>query len=192
VELRDDFTLARNELRDADRGAEDTDLDPLDEAARRMARAENAAVFHGLAAAGIAGVVDASSHPSIKLSDDFYAYPGFVAKAVELLLRAGVGGPYGLALGPACYTGVIETTEAGGGLVFDHLRKILGGPLVWAPGLDGAVVMSLRGGDFLFESGQDVSLGYDSHDEASVRLYLEQSFSFRVAGDDAAVGLVNP
>ena len=192
VELRTDFALARTELRDADRGAADPDLAPLDDAARRMARAENTAVFHGFAEGHIKGVAEASSHPVIQLSDDFDAYPGYVGKAIEMLLQAGVGGPYGLALGPGCYIGLIESTEHGGCLVFDHLRKILGGPLVWAPGLDGAVVMSLRGGDFLFESGQDLSLGYDSHDDESVRLYLEQSFSFRVAGDDAAVALVNP
>jgi uncharacterized linocin/CFP29 family protein len=191
LELRADFALSRIELRDADRGAADADLDPLDDAAKRIARAENKAVFHGFAGGGIEGVTEASSHPPIELSADFDSYPGHVAKAIELLLQAGVGGPYGLALGPGCYTGVIESTEHGGFLVFDHLRKILGGPLVWAPGLDGAVVMSLRGGDFLFESGQDLSLGYDSHDDDSVRLYLEQSFSFRVAGDDAAVALVN-
>ena len=57
---------------------------------------------------------------------------------------------------------MLETTEHGGYPLLDHLRKILGGPLVWAPGVDGAVVVSLRGGDFLFESGEDVSVGYDA------------------------------
>ena len=114
-----------------------------------------------------------------------------MAKAVEVLLEAGIDGPYGLALGPACYTGVIETTEHGGYLVFDHLRKILGGPIVRAPGVEGALVLSMRGGDFLFESGQDLSIGYDSHDSETVRLYLEESFSFRVATNEAAIALVN-
>jgi uncharacterized linocin/CFP29 family protein len=190
VELRDEFSLAREELRAADRGAEDADLAPLDSSAQRIAEAENRAVFHGFAAAGIVGITEASSHAPIQLSEDFDDYPGHVAKAVELLLRAGVGGPYGLALGPTCYTGVVETTEHGGYLVFDHLRKILDGPIVWSPGVAGAVVLSLRGGDFLFESGQDLSLGYDSHDGDSVRLYLEESFSFRVATEEAAVELV--
>jgi uncharacterized linocin/CFP29 family protein len=86
---------------------------------------------------------------------------------------------------------VIESTEHGGYLVFDHLRKILDGPIVRAPGVDGAVALSLRGGDFLFESGQDLSIGYDSHDSETVRLYLEESFSFRVAIPEAAVRLVS-
>ena len=48
---------------------------------------------------------------------------------------------------------------------------------MWAPGVRGAVVVSLRGGDFLFESGQDLSIGYDHHDADLVHLYLEESFT---------------
>jgi uncharacterized linocin/CFP29 family protein len=51
------------------------------------------------------------------------------------------------------------------------------------------VALSLRGGDFLFESGQDLSIGYDSHDSDVVHLYLEESFSFHVATPEAAVAL---
>jgi uncharacterized linocin/CFP29 family protein len=189
VELRHDFSISREELRDGDRGAPDVDLEALDQAALAVAAAENVAVFHGFAEAEIVGITEASPHPAIPLGDDFDAYPGHVAKAVELLLRAGISGPYGLALGPDGYTGVIETTEHGGYLVLDHLRKILGGPIVWAPGIEGAVVLSVRGGDFLLDSGQDLSIGYEGHDADAVRLYLEESFSFRVATADAAVAL---
>ena len=84
---------------------------------------------------------------------------------------------------------MVETAEHGGYPLLDHLHKILEGPIVWGPGLEGAVVLSLRGGDFLFESGQDLSIGYESHDAAVVRLYVEQSFSFRVVTPEAAVVL---
>ena len=60
---------------------------------------------------------------------------------------------------------------------------------MWTPGIDDAVVLSLRGGDFTFDSGQDLSIGYLSHDEATVRMYLEESFSFHVIEPDAAVVL---
>ena len=189
VELRSDFSISRVELRDAERGAEDIDLNALDESTRLIACAENVAVFHGFKQGGIVGITEASTHPPIALGDDFDAYPGHVAKAVELLRRQGIGGPYGLALGPDGYTGVIETTEHGGYLVFDHLGKILDGPIVWAPGVQGAVVLSLRGGDFLFESGQDLSIGYEGHDAETVQLYLQESFNFRVVTPEAAITL---
>ena len=189
VELRADFTLSHTELRAADRGAEDVDLGPLDAAARRIATAENRAVFHGWDAAGITGIAQASSLESLSLGENCELYPRHVATAVEALLSAGVEGPYGLALGPAAYRRVLQTSEHGGYPLLDHLRKIIGGPLVWSPGVDGAVVVSLRGGDFLFESGEDLSIGYDGHDADGVSLYLVESFTFRVAGDDAAVTL---
>ena len=55
---------------------------------------------------------------------------------------------------------MVETGELGGYPLFDHLKSILDGPIVWTPGLSGAVVVTLRGGDFLLDCGQDVSVGY--------------------------------
>ncbi len=189
VELRAPFSIDRAELADADRGAEDADLEALDEATHRIAVAENTAVFHGWGAAGITGIVEASPHEAIELGEDCERYPRHVAKAVDALLSAGVEGPYGLALGPETHTRVLETSEHGGYPLLEHLREIVGGPLVWSPGVKGAAVLSVRGGDFLFESGEDLSIGYESHDADVVRLYLEESLSFRVATPEAAVAL---
>ena len=189
VELRADFTLSRAELDDAERGARDLDLAGLEEAARRIALAENTAVFHGYGAGQIAGIAERASHPSLPLPADAEQYPTAVAGAVDVLRQAGIGGPYGLALSPVIYTEIAKTAEHGGHLLLDHLRRILGGPLVWAPGVEGGIVLSLRGGDFVFESGQDISIGYASHDDTTVSLYLEESLSFRVVEPDAAVAL---
>jgi uncharacterized linocin/CFP29 family protein len=189
VELRAEFAISLAELRDNDRGAVDADLAPLDEAAQRIAIAENVAVFHGWRQAGIAGIAEASPVAPQALGDSSENYPRSVARAVEALRAVGVEGPYGLALGPDEHTRVIETAEHGGYPLFDHLAKILAGPIVWAPGVKGAVVLSLRGGDFLFESGQDLAIGYSHHDADAVHLYLEESFSFVVATPEAAAPL---
>jgi uncharacterized linocin/CFP29 family protein len=188
VEVRADFELSLTELRDADRGAVDTDLEALDRAAHQIAVAENIAVFHGWHGA-ITGIGEASPHQAMALGEDTDGYPRPVAGAVERLLHNGIGGPYALALGGEQYQRVVETAEHGGYPLLDHLRKILEGPVAWAPGVKGAVVLSLRGGDFLFESGQDLSIGYDGHNGDVLRLYLEESFSFRVATAEAAVVL---
>lgn len=190
VEVRADFEIGRQELRDADRGAQDADLASLDRAAHQIAMAENIAVFHGWKDS-ITGIAQATPHKPIALGKATDKYPTAVAGATERLLCSGVTGPYGLALGRDQYRQVVETAEHGGYPLLDHLHKILEGPIVWAPGVRGAVVMSLRGGDFLFESGQDLSIGYASHDADVVRLYLEQSFSFRVATPEAAVVLTD-
>jgi uncharacterized linocin/CFP29 family protein len=188
VEVRADFELSRSELRDADRGAEDADLGPLDKAAHQIAVAENKAVFHGWHGA-MAGIEEASPHEPIALGAKADNYRRPVAAAVERLLHNGISGPYGLALGGEQYQRVVETAEHGGYPLLEHLRKILEGPIVWAPGVGGAIVLSLRGGDFLLESGQDLSIGYAAHDAEAVQLYLEESFSFHVATPEAAVVL---
>jgi uncharacterized linocin/CFP29 family protein len=189
VELRASFSVSRQELDDAERGADNIELPELDEAVRQLALAENVAVFHGYADAGILGITESTSHAALAFDEDMEQYPKVVAQAADVLRRAGVGGPYGMAIGPDIYTGIVETAEHGGYLLFDHLRQILGGPLVWAPGVEGGVVVSLRGGDFVIDSGQDLSIGYSDHDSAVVRLYLEESFTFRVIEPDAAVAL---
>jgi uncharacterized linocin/CFP29 family protein len=188
VEVRADFELSRAELDDADRGADDVDLGTLDTAAHQIAAAENAAVFHGWRDA-IRGISEASPNDPLPLGPAADGYPRPVAAAVERLLQNGVGGPYGLALGSEQYRLVIETAEHGGYPLLEHLRKIVEGPIVWAPGVSGAVVLSLRGGDFILDSGQDVAIGYDRHEADTVTLYLQESFSFHVATPEAAVAL---
>jgi uncharacterized linocin/CFP29 family protein len=187
AEVRADFAIARAELRDDDRGADDVDLASLDTAAHQMAVAENRAVFHGWPEASITGIAEASPHQGLQLGNEPGGYPRPVASAVEQLLRNGISGPYALALGNEEYKRVVETAENGGYPLLEHLRKIVEGDLIWTPGLDGAVVVSMRGGDFVFESGQDLSIGYLDHDADVVRFYLEQSFSFHVATPEAAV-----
>ena len=170
IEARADFEIALDELRDADRGAADADLDALDLAAHRIAVAENVAVFHGWSGA-ITGITEASPHAPVPLGASPQDYPSAVAAAIERLLGSGIAGPYALALGDEQHRLVIETAEHGGYPMLEHLRKILDGPIVWAPGVRGAVLVSQRGGDFLLDCGQDLSIGYDSHDEQVVRLY---------------------
>jgi uncharacterized linocin/CFP29 family protein len=189
VEARADFKVSLKELRDADRGAADADLDELDRAAHRVAVAENVAVFHGWGGA-ITGITEASPHDPVALGEPVEQYPRAVAAATELLLNSGIAGPYALALGVEEHQRVIETAEHGGYPLLEHLRKIIDGPIVWAPGVQGAVLISQRGGDFLFDSGQDLSIGYDSHDGRAVGLYLQESFSFQAVTPDAAVALV--
>jgi uncharacterized linocin/CFP29 family protein len=188
IEVRAYFELSREQLRDTDRGADDADLESLDKAAHRIAVAENVAVFHGWESA-ITGIGEASPYDAASLGPDPNGYPEKIAGAVERLLQAGIVGPYGLALGPEQYGRVVSTAEHGGYPLLEHLHKIVDGPIVWAPGVQGAVVLSQRGGDFVLESGQDLSIGYDSHDGDVVRLYLEESFSFHVATPEAAVTL---
>jgi uncharacterized linocin/CFP29 family protein len=189
VELRASFSLDRTELEAVDRGAADPDLDPVVDAARRMAHAEDNLVFNGFAEGGVAGITEATPHAAIPMPDDFDRFPTSVAQAIGVLREAGVGGPYAIALGPGPYTALTETAF-GGYPVLNHVQLLLEGPVVWAPAVECAIVLSVRGGDFELISGQDLAVGYDRHDEASVSLYLEESLTFRAVTPEAAVAIV--
>lgn len=192
VEVRSAFELSVDELDGVERGAEDVDLEPVREAATRAALAEDTAIFHGYAAADIEGVGEAGLHPPLDISDDYDDYPSTVARAVATLQGSGVAGPFAIALGPRCWRGVIETTHHGGYPIFEHIRMILGGPIVWAPAVNGAVVLSTRGDDFRLTVGQDFSIGYLGHDDSTVRLYVEESFTFEILEPRAAVRMRYP
>jgi uncharacterized linocin/CFP29 family protein len=189
IELRVSFTLERSDLDSADRGDPAIELGPLDTAARQIALAENVTVFHGYEAGGIRGISEESSHSLLPVRGEWGAYPSVVASGVARLRGSGVGGPYGLALGDDAWLGVSETIERGGYPLLEHLTRIVGGPIVWAPGVIGGMLISQRGGDFVLDSGQDLSIGYLHHDHQQVTLYLEESFTFRVLEPDAAIAL---
>jgi uncharacterized linocin/CFP29 family protein len=188
VELRVPFELARAELEAIGRGAEDPDLDPLRKATRAIALAEDRAVFHGYGEAHIEGIMEAATDSTLAISDDYGAYPGVVAEAVHRLRSASIGGPLGIALGPRCFTG-LSKTMLGGFPAIDQVRRLLDGPVIPAPAIDGALVVSMRGGDFSLTVGQDFSIGYLDHSGDSVTLYLQESLTFRVLAPEAAVPL---
>ena len=191
VELRAYFDLSREEMDTIERGAEDPELQPLIDAATRIAYAEDTAIFHGYAAGGIKGIDQASAHPILPIPDDYQAYPKSIAEATRLLRMAGVDGPYAIALGPRYYTGLTQAVGDGGYPVLNVVRKLVDGPLVWAPAINGAVVLSLRGEDFELTVGQDLSIAYQSHTDKMIRLYLVETMAFRVLTPKAAVALAH-
>lgn len=192
IEVRVPFELSRDELDVAGRGAKDADLDAVRYAARAAALAEDRAIFQGFTEGGIQGISIASAASTLAIPSDYVKYPDVVAEATQKLRSEGVDGPYAIALGPRCYTGLTRSTQAGGYPVINHIRKLVDGPILWAPAADGAIVLSLRGGDFELTVGQDFSIGYLDHTAASVRLYLQESFTFRVLSPEAAVPLKYP
>ncbi len=188
IEIRIPFELSREELDAIGRGARDADLDPVRNAARAAAIAEDRAIFQGYPAGAIEGIFPAAAQRALTIPAAYEEYPDIVAEATHRLRSEGVNGPYGIALGPRCYTGLTRSTDRGYPII-NHVRQLVDGPIVWAPAADGAVVLSQRGGDFELTVGQDFSIGYLDHTSTSVLLYLQETFTFRVMSAEAAVPL---
>lgn len=189
VELEVPFRLAREEVDSMARGSRDADLANVVAAARKAALTEDHAIFEGFAEAGIEGIFERGAHQALTLSEDYEQYPRAVASALTRLRNQGVEGPYAIALGPRCYEGLTETVNKGGYPVINMVTQQLDGRIVWAPAIDGALVLSLRGSDFELVVGEDFSIGYSSHDAEHVTLYLQESMTFMVYTPEAAVPL---
>jgi len=188
VRLRVPFTLSRDAIDDVERGSQDSDWDPVKDAAKKLAFAEDRAIFEGYAAASIQGIRACSSNQAIALPDDAREFPDAITQAMSQLRLGGVDGPYSVLLSAEAFTLVSETTE-NGYPIREHLNRLIEGDIIWAPAIDGAFVVSTRGGDFELRLGTDVSIGYLEHDSETVRLYLDETLTFLCYTAEASVAL---
>jgi uncharacterized linocin/CFP29 family protein len=188
VELRVPFTVDRQAVDDVDRGSKDSDWQPVKDAARRMAFVEDRAVFEGYGAAGITGIRVSASNQALTLPAEVLDYPNVVSQAVSLLRLAGVNGPYSLLLSADAYTAVNETSDHGYP-IREHIARVIDGDIIWAPAINGAFLLSTRGGDYELHIGQDLSIGYSSHDATTIELYFQESLTFLMYTSEAAVAL---
>jgi uncharacterized linocin/CFP29 family protein len=186
VELRIPFDMSRAELDAVDRGARDPNLDNVTAAAREIAIAEDRAIFHGYAQ--IRGICEVRARTAVPLGTSHADYPGAVAAALTRLRDDGVEGPFAVVLNEQLYKDLASRTD-GGYPILSHVQRLIDGELVWAPGLEGGVVISQRGGDFEMTVGQDFSIGYLDHDPERVHLYIEESFTFLILTEQAALPL---
>lgn len=188
VRLRVPFSVARVAIDDVERGSQDSDWDPVKKAAKKLAFVEDRAIFEGYAAASIDGIRSSSSNPPLALPADAREFPDVIARALSELRLAGVDGPYSVLLSAESYTKVSDTTEHGYP-IREHIRRLIDGDIIWAPAIDGAFVLSTRGGDYDLQLGTDVSIGYLSHDAENVQLYLEETMTFLCYTAEASVAL---
>jgi uncharacterized linocin/CFP29 family protein len=188
VMLRVPFALSRLDVDNVERGAQDSDWQPVKDAVRQIAFAEDRAIFDGYPAAGITGVRNSTSNPVLTLPGEAREYPTVISQAVSALRLAGVSGPYSLLLSADAYTMVSETSDHGYP-IREHLARVVDGEIIWAPAIEGAFLLTGRGGDYELRLGQDLSIGYLSHDAEHVQLYFQESLTFLAYTAEASVAL---
>jgi uncharacterized linocin/CFP29 family protein len=189
IEVRVPFELDRQQIDDVERGADDSDWQPAKDAARKIAFAEDRAIFEGYPAAGITGIRQGTSNPVMTMPDDVREYPDAIARALSQLRLVGVNGPYSVLLGAEAYTKLAESSD-NGYPILEHIRRLVETEIIWAPAIEGAVVLTTRGGDFDLHVGQDFSIGYLSYSETAVKLYLQETFTFLLLTTEASVSIL--
>ena len=188
VELRVPFELDVWELDNLSRGADDPDVEALIQAALKLAHFEEQAIYSGFPPGNIKGLAESKAHAPLTLGDDAARYPDIITRAMLMLNDEGVNGPYALVLGPRPYR--LLSGDASVYPLRQRVARLIDGPILHTTAGDGGFLLSARGGDFQLTVGQDISIGYDWHDQRKASLYLTESFTFRVLTPEAVVPLV--
>ncbi|MDG5800935.1 family 1 encapsulin nanocompartment shell protein [Marinilabiliaceae bacterium ANBcel2] len=184
VETRVPFELNMWELDNVIRGAKDIDLGAMEDAARKIAKFEESAIYNGFDAGCIKGLKASSEYEPVTLSMDDDSISLAVAEAMAKLKEAAVEGPYSLVVNIKLWQRLNSYVK--GYPLKKQIENLIGGSIVMSPCIDDAFLLSERGGDFNLTIGQDISIGYESHTSKTIQLYFTESFTFQVT-DPAAV-----
>lgn len=186
IEARTPIHLQLMELDSISRGMEGADLSPVAQACERIAAAEDSVIFNGYGSGSVRGVLPASEHESIAVRGTPEERFAGLVQAWQTLQGAGVGGPYGLALGEDLHAALLQASDDGYPVI-RRARELLQGPIVRCGAIDGGALVSMRGGDFRLTVGGDMSIGYVACDRDQVELYITSSFTFETFDPAAAV-----
>lgn len=187
TEVRKSFRLNLWELDNAVRGAEDVDLGELETAVGDMAEFEERSIYQGFDKACIKGLKEGSGHKSLSFPNQPQDILKTIAEGVGTLKKSFVEGPYHLVVGRDQWQKLMAQT--GGYPLRKQVEDLIGGEIILNFYIDQGFLVSGRGGDFKLTLGQDLAIGYESHSEKEVQLYITESFTFRILEPAAVVVL---
>jgi uncharacterized linocin/CFP29 family protein len=185
VEIRKPFELDLWELDNLERGAKDVDLTPLENAVKEVALFEENAIYEGFDPAEIKGLNQAAKNKPVPFPKTTNGFLKEVGNQIIRLKHNAVEGPYALVITAKEWLEFVKLSE--GYPILKQLQEILGGKVIINQSNTNSYLVSERGGDYELVLGQDVALGYDSHDTRNVKLYLTASFTFRVLSPEAII-----
>lgn len=188
VETRVSFEMDVWELDNVARGAKDLELDPLIKAAEKIASFEENAIYNGFEPGGIVGLAHTGAPQQISISTE---HPRDImaglSEGLVFFRKNSIDGPYALVAGPQLWQ-IIDVFGDGYPLR-KRVTSLFDGGMILATELEGGFLVSTRGGDFELTLGQDLSIGYESTVGDKVRLFIAESFTFRVIEPNAVVPL---
>jgi uncharacterized linocin/CFP29 family protein len=177
VEVRTSFTMDIWELDNVSRGAESLNWDAMEEAACELATFEENAIYHGLNKAGVSGLKKCSQYDTAELPESTDALLNALSRQLTVFRKNGIEGPYSLVVNPDDWERL--TGELDGYPLRKQIKLLLDGNIILSPFIKETFFVSERGGDFRLTLGQDISIGYQFHDEEKVKLYFTESFTFQ-------------
>lgn len=187
LEIRKPFTLDLWELDNASRNAEDIDLENLENAAKEIAAFEDRVFYYGFKEVNAPGLIGAFEGKAENVDLEAEKFTRKVADQVVKLRQRAVEGPYTLVLPADVWSKLISQSVSYP--VMRQLKDIIGGDVIINHENKDIFLLSERGGDFELSIGQDISIGYEGHDNDKVKLYFTESFMYRIIGPEACTVL---
>jgi len=178
IEIRKPFELDIWEMDNIERGAADVDLEPLVSAAKQVALFEENLIYSGLKEGNVVGLEESSIHPKVTLPEDPKKLLQVIGAQITKFKKHGVEGSFSLVLNDKKWEELAGLEN--GYPIIKQLEEVLNVKVIINHGNFNSFIVSERGGDFELTLGQDISIGYDSHDTKKVKLYFTESFTFRV------------
>lgn len=184
VELRMPFELDIWELDNIARGKETIDVDNLITAARQVAKFEEDLIYKGFKAAQIEGLLECTEHPKLQLAGNYDKLCDLLSQAIIAFKQEAIEGEFNLVVGNDLYQYINSYNK--GYPTKKLVESIINGDIILSESIEGGLLVARRGGDFRLTLGQDMSIGYESHNNRKVQLYFTESLTFQVL-DPAAV-----
>jgi len=185
IEARVSFTLNRWELDNLTRGAKDIDLTNLEDAVKKIAEFEEKTVYKGLKDGHIKGLEEASAHKKIPFGNDGTQIMEAISKGLIDLKDHFQEGPFVLIVGEE----VFKRLNTSGQVypLFNQIESLINGKILLNPVIKGAFLFPYDNKNFELTIGQDFSIGYDSHDAETIKLFITESLTFRVLDENIIV-----
>jgi len=180
------FFLNKRDLAATERDGLMFDAAPVAGAAMACAAKEESIIYNGLQ--DVPGLLNAEGGSSLTLTkwDKTGTAADQIIDAVTKLDDAGFHGPYCMALAPAQYNLLLRRYPQGDGTELDHVRTIVAGDVVKAPGLKKGGVLLASGRQYCsVVIGQDMSIGYNGPSGDSLAFSISESLALLIRAPEA-------
>ncbi|MBN2504197.1 MAG: bacteriocin family protein [Bacilli bacterium] len=184
LETRQNFELSRWELDNVIRGTKDIDLEPLEKAAEAIAKFEEKALYYGNKDANIRGLIELAG-TKITLKGDSQTILQEVSRAVIKLEEAYANKPLDLIVGDDFYDQLNKIH--GAKLLREIVESVIGGKVIRSSNLQGGLLLPNNHEDLELTIGQDYTIGYEFHDQTSVKFFIMNSFVLNVYDNNLLV-----
>lgn len=177
VEARYTFELNRWEMDNLERGAKDVDLGPLEKAVEKMAEFEDNAIYNGFEGGNIKGLLE-QAKKSLSFGQDESSIMDAITEGIIMLQDAYADKPYTLIVGKEAYSRLQKQIK--GYPLIRRVEDLIGTEVIFSEEIEGALLIPFDHDDIELTLGQDFSIGYEEHDSKNVKLFISESFMFRV------------